>query len=300
VRSQAEDPCAAASLGIDAAWPVDRQIAMHVAFSRSNLSFAELAWHGVKERVDGYARRWRDGALAACQATHIAHTQSAEQLDRRMLCLDRGRRELAALVTELATGAPDAVEHAIEATGTLPELDGCSHAENLLFGVAPPPASIAADVAKVRDRLAQAQTLVRLGRYEESLAIAREASTTTEPLAYPAVRAEALTQVARALGARSTSEARREAQSLYFQALTVAEAERHDQLVVEIWRKLVALAVRMDSSMAQAHEWWQQAYAWSRRNAATLRVPAVTRTVNLSSTSCWARSIIVKANTPSR
>jgi tetratricopeptide (TPR) repeat protein len=157
--------------------------------------------------------------------------------------------------------------------GALPELEACNRAENLLFGVAPPLAAVAPEVAKVRDRLAQARTLEQLGRYDESLAIAREASTATEHLAYPPVHAEALVQVARALGERSTTETRQEAQRLYFEALAIAEAERHDQLTVEIWTQLVRLTARMDSSMTQAHEWWGQAYAWSRRNAPMLRLP---------------------------
>jgi tetratricopeptide (TPR) repeat protein len=87
------------------------------------------------------------------------------------------------------------------------------------------------------------------------------------------VHAEALVQAARALGERSTADTRTEAQKLFLDALPIAEAERHDQLIVEIWTELVRLAVRMDSGMAQAHEWWGQAYAWSRRNAPMLRLP---------------------------
>jgi serine/threonine protein kinase/tetratricopeptide (TPR) repeat protein len=267
LHAQAPDPCAVAGTAIDAEWSLDRQATMHARFLHSDLPFAEPAWQGVKARLDDYTQRWHGDAYAACQATNVEHTQSSEQLDRRMLCLDRGRRQLAALVGELSRGAPDAVEHAVEAASALPELEACSRAENLLFGVAPPSPAVAAEVAKVRDRLAQARTLEQLGRYDESLGVAREASKATEHLDYPPVRADALVQVARALGERSTAETRQQAQRLYFEALTVAEAERHDQLIAEIWTQLVRLAVRMDSTMADAHEWWGQAYAWSRRNA---------------------------------
>jgi serine/threonine protein kinase/tetratricopeptide (TPR) repeat protein len=268
LRSEAApDPCAAASAGIDASWSVARQLAMHVAFLRGDLAYAELAWRGVKTRVDTYAHSWRAGATAACQATYVAHTQSAQQLDKRMLCLDRGRRQLAALVTELGTGAPDAVEHAIEATAALPDVDECSRAENLLFGVEPPPAPVAAQVATIRDQLARASTLDLMGHYKESLAIAREANTKAERSGYPPVHAEALARVAHALDEISTASARAEVQGLYFDALSIAEAERHDQLATEIWSNLTMLAVRMDSGMTQAHLWWGQAYAWSRRNA---------------------------------
>ena len=273
VRAQSVDPCAAAGAGIESEWSAARQATIHAAFLHSDLPFAESAWQGARTRIDDYSRRWHGDANAACQATHVEHTQSAEQLDRRMLCLDRGRRQLAALVGELGGGAPDAVELAIEAAGALPDLAACSRAENLLFGVAPPPAAVADQVAKLRDRLAQARTLELLGRYEESLAVARDASASAERIAYAPLHAEALVQVARALDARSTTDTRNEAQKLYFDGLTIAEAERHDQLIAEIWNKLVMLAVRMDSNMVQAHEWWSQAYAWSRRNASATQGP---------------------------
>jgi serine/threonine protein kinase/tetratricopeptide (TPR) repeat protein len=265
LRSRAQvDPCAAAGTGIDEPWSGERQGAIHAAFGRSELPFAEATWRGVKARVDGYTGHWRDEATAACQATHVAHMQSAEQLDKRMLCLDRGRRQLAALASELGTGAPDTVEHAIEATEALPELDACRRTENLLFGLAPPPPAVAAKVVAIRDQLARALTLERLGRFEESLAIARDASAQAKGLGYLPVDAEAHAQIARALDGRGTAEARAEAEPLYFEALDTAEAERHDQLAVEIWNRLVLLAVRQDAGLKQAHAWWQ-------RNAAAVR-----------------------------
>jgi hypothetical protein len=127
LRSLAQaDSCAAAGAVIDASWPVDRQAVVHAAFGRSDLPFAETAWQGVRARIDIYTSRWRNLATAACRATHIAHTQSEQQLDKRMLCLDRGRRQLVALVTELGGGTSGMVEHAIDATEALPDLDRCA------------------------------------------------------------------------------------------------------------------------------------------------------------------------------
>jgi serine/threonine protein kinase/tetratricopeptide (TPR) repeat protein len=265
LRSQAPaDPCAAAGTAIDAVWSADRQAAIGAASGGSDRSSAGSAWRGVKLRIDSYAGHWRDAATSACQATHIAHTQSAEQLDQRMLCLDRGRRQLAALVGELGAGTASAVEYAIEAAEALPELDACGRAENLLFGLAPPPPSVRAQVSGIRDNIARALTLELLGRYKESLAIARDASALARGLGYPPVYAEALAQTARALDDRGTAATRAEAERLYFEALDIAEAERHDQLAVTIWNQLVTLAGTLDSGTQQAHAWW-------RRNAAAVR-----------------------------
>jgi tetratricopeptide (TPR) repeat protein len=257
------DPCADAAGDVARAWSLERQTAMHAAFLRSDLPYAEAGWLGVKSRLDGYAGRLRDEAIGACRATFVAHAQSEQLYDKRRLCFERGRRQLSALVTELATGAPDAVQGAVDAAEALPDVQTCSRTENLMLGLDAPPAALAHRVGAVRDQLARALTLEMLGRTEESLVVAREASTSTEHLGYAPVHAEALAQTARALDGRGTAEARSEAEHLYFDALDIAEAERHDQLAVEIWNRLVLLAVRMDSGTEQAR-------AWSRRHAAAV------------------------------
>jgi hypothetical protein len=76
--------------------------------------------------------------------------------------------------------APDAVQRAVEASEALPYLQACSHSENLVFGLEPPPAAIKDDVDAIRNDLAQALTLERFGRAHDSLAIARRAYAATE------------------------------------------------------------------------------------------------------------------------
>ncbi|HWU88709.1 MAG TPA: tetratricopeptide repeat protein, partial [Kofleriaceae bacterium] len=92
--------------------------------------------------------------------------------------------------------------------------------------------------------------------------VAREATAAAGGLGYPPVRAEALVQTASALDARETGDARAEAEQLYFEALDIAEAERHDELAARIWNRLVHLATA--SATDRAHAWW-------RRNEAAVR-----------------------------
>jgi eukaryotic-like serine/threonine-protein kinase len=262
--ARSADPCANVGDGIDQAWSTERQVAVYAAFLRSGLPYAETGWNGAKQRLDGHAKRWRDEARGACRAMHVEHVQSPHQFDRRMLCLDRDRRLVTALVGELAAGSTDAVQRAVALAESLPDARLCSRTENILFGVEPPYPAIAADVGTVRDQLARARMLELMGRGEESLALARTALTASERIKYSPLHAEAQFQVARALDVRGVATARVEAEDLYFQALDTAEAERHDQLAVEIWNRLVVLAVRFESGTEQAHARW-------RRNAAAVR-----------------------------
>jgi eukaryotic-like serine/threonine-protein kinase len=256
--SSSGDPCNRAGDGMDQSWSAERQVAVHTAFLRTELPYAEAAWRGTKQRLDGYAERWRDQATSACRATFVDRVQSQQQFDRRMLCLQRDRQQAAALVAELAAGAPEAVQRSVAAAESLPQLDACTHTESMMFGLEPPAATIANDVAAVRDQLAHAQTLERLGRTEESLTAARKAREVTERLKYPPVHAEALVQLARAIDARDSADARKESEGLYFDALDIAESERHDELSAEIWVRLVMLATRMDPGTQQAHAWWRR------------------------------------------
>jgi serine/threonine protein kinase/tetratricopeptide (TPR) repeat protein len=249
--------CAATGDAIRDRWSADRQAIVHATFLRSDLPYAEAVWRSFAQRLDIYASQWREQAIAACRATNVDHVQSQRQFDLRMLCLDRSRREADALLREL-DGTPRAVQRAVAASELLPDVQSCSHTESIMFGLEPPPESIAAEVARVREQLAQALALEWLGRHEESLVIARAAGAAAEPLAYPPLRAEALTQIARALDARDNATSRAEAQSLYFTALDIAEAHRHDQLAVSVWGRLVLLATRMDAGTERAHERWRR------------------------------------------
>jgi eukaryotic-like serine/threonine-protein kinase len=95
---------------------------------------------GGKDRVlaalDDYARAWSGQRIEACRATHVLGEQSGELLDLRMECLDRRMDELDALVTALASGAPDVAS----AVAGLVPLTACADA-TALREVVPLPAA---------------------------------------------------------------------------------------------------------------------------------------------------------------
>src|SRR5262245_52114964 len=94
---KAADPCATAGDAIAAAWPIASQTVIRAGFAASDLPYADAAWRGFQQRIDGYAGRWRAEAQAACRANVIDHTQSDLEHDKRRLCLERGSRQLSAL-----------------------------------------------------------------------------------------------------------------------------------------------------------------------------------------------------------
>ena len=73
--SSSGDPCSRAGDGMDQSWSPARQALVHTAFLRTELPYAEAAWRGTKQRLDGYAERWREQATVVCWATFIDRVQ---------------------------------------------------------------------------------------------------------------------------------------------------------------------------------------------------------------------------------
>ncbi len=59
------------------------------------------AWPYVRERLERTAAGWEEHWSTACTATHVDRTQSAELLDRRLVCLEGYRGPFAAFVEQL-------------------------------------------------------------------------------------------------------------------------------------------------------------------------------------------------------
>lgn len=262
--SESEYSCTAMASEIDALWSPQRKAAITNAFAGTGRTYAETSWHSTLAVLDQYVATWRREAEDACEATYVRKRQSAELFDKRMLCLDRGRQRLDALLTSFESSASSAVERALDAAAALPDIAVCSDTEAMFLGVTPPRPDVAPAVAGVRARLAEARTYHLLGRYGEALRIAEAQLDESDAHSYAPARAEVLHEIGAALAMRDTSEDAERAEVVLFEALDVAEGARHDELVAEIWHDLVILAGSHHSSM-------ERGYVWSRREQAAVQ-----------------------------
>jgi eukaryotic-like serine/threonine-protein kinase len=274
---RAPEPCAEVTSEIDALWSPARKQALGSAFHASGQVYADIAWRSTERAIDEYVTAWRSGARDACEAAHVHQRQSPELFDRRMLCLDRGRQRLDALLASMDgdTAPLDAklVERAFDAASALPDLTVCSDADAMSQALEPPAGpKLREDVAEVRRRLADAYTSVLLGRSDEALDIAQEQRQVARSLPYPPVHAEALFHAGSALAARGTSQDASSAEAILLDAVDIAESVRHDELVIEIWHQLVLLALEYHPSNEYGHAWLR------REQAAVGRIDAPART----------------------
>ncbi|MEM9456013.1 MAG: serine/threonine-protein kinase [Myxococcota bacterium] len=208
---------------------------VHATFAASALPYAKKTARYVSGRLDDWAEDWRQAHRAACEATRVSGTQPEAVLRLRQACLERQRKDLAALTRLLQEADATTIERADRVMGSLPDPQACADTEAL--GRVPPPveASTRRAVDVVRDQLGEIRALNAAGRFREGLERAEQAQANAEATGYRPV-------VAEALWVRGTMQGRQgqhvmASQTLH-EAAQVATEARHDEVLAQVWLEL--------------------------------------------------------------
>lgn len=125
---------------------------------------AGATWTRAAEAIDGLRDAWTAQHRDACEA-HRRGEQSAVLLDRRMACLDAGKRQLDALLTEFEQFDAGLVSAVGEAVAELPDPARCGETARLESGEhAQVPPELADEVAELTEILDRAEAQERSGR----------------------------------------------------------------------------------------------------------------------------------------
>jgi serine/threonine protein kinase/tetratricopeptide (TPR) repeat protein len=240
----------------DELWPSSRAVALGEAFARSRLLYANAAWTGAEQRLVAWTSAWARERVDACEATHVRQEFSAEVLDLRQACLDRGRRAFEALTEQFASGEATVIERAIEAAAELPDPRRCSDVNALLTGVEAPPETVAVEVGDLREHLAEIEMLGNTGRWQQGLALAEQAVEQARGTRYGPVLAEALLVHGRLL---AESRAGDEALAALQTALDEAERNAHDELVPRVATELASLSIYTRPDPIRGRIWARRA-----------------------------------------
>ncbi len=262
VRPTTASPCEHAAEELEAAWGERQREDIHAAFAATGLPYASGAARRTTAALERYADDWRAARVHACEATHVRHVQSSEALDLRAACLDRGRRELVALVGALTRADATAVERGTEATSSLPRLELCEDLERLRQGVAPAPPEQQAAVNELREALAGARSVYRLGDYASAARLLEPALERAREVGYAPLLAEALLVQGTVMGNRGELA---DAERVLLEAVDLAEAHRHDPAAAEVWSALGYLATRRLQDPARGRRWIRRGWAALRR-----------------------------------
>jgi eukaryotic-like serine/threonine-protein kinase len=234
---------------------------LEAAFLATGRPFAKETAARVSGVLEEYAAAWTRQRTEACEATRVHGTQPEELLSRRVVCLERRRKDLGALVGLLSEADGAVVEKALDAAHALPALQECADAESLSEQQRLPsdPAK-RADIARLEERLAEVKAMVDSGRYPAALEKAGQLEAPVLATGHLPLVAELrfhLGWLQEQLGESA------EASKLLSRAAYDAEAGRADRLKVSILNKLLFV------EDGQQH--FGQAEGWGGLAEATLR-----------------------------
>ncbi len=218
------------------------------AFLATGQPFAPKVLESTLGGLDRWSIRWLDMRREACEATHVHHEQSTELLDRRMACLDRQLRRLAATTSVLRGADGPTVLHAVEAVDALPELEECSDRERLMRGEVLTAAQQAAS-AEVDDLLGRAEASRLAVQYPAARALAAEAEAQAQGQGLRRAEVQALLSQGRVLRNLGQLEA---AEGTFTRADELAERIGSDDLRAEAASELGGVLGNMLHQPAEA------------------------------------------------
>jgi serine/threonine protein kinase/tetratricopeptide (TPR) repeat protein len=254
--------CAGAGAPIEEVWSPAARQKLEAAFTATGRPFAAETASRVAQVLEGYAAQWKQQSTAVCEASRRRGTQPEELLARRVVCLERRRKNMRATVELLAGADAAMVEKALDAAHALPQLQECEDVESLAGqqGLPTAPAK-RAEIERLEERLAEVRARVDAGRYPAALEEARQLEAPVLATSYLPLMAELrfhLGWIHEQLGKSP------EAAQLLSLAIYDAEAGREDRLKVSILNKLLFVEDGQQH-FTQAEAWGQLAEASIRR-----------------------------------
>jgi tetratricopeptide (TPR) repeat protein/predicted Ser/Thr protein kinase len=244
-------------------WNPRVQRSLEASFAGTRRPFAAQVAHTVTQALDSYAQAWIRQSTEACMATREHGVQTEEILSRRVVCLERRRKDLRALSQVFSSADGALVERAVDAVSALPALHECEDVEALM-GLRDLPADPArrAELERLQTQLSEVKALMDAGRYKP----AQEQVRPLEPSALATGYRPLVAEVRFHLGwLRYLLGEREQAARVLEQAFNDAEAGRADRLKVSILNKLLFVHGN--------HAQWELAELWGR-----LALSSLTRT----------------------
>ncbi len=220
--------CTAAESKLAGLWDEPRKRAITEAFEKSGIPYANDVWRTVRGSLDVYARQWVAQHTEACEATWVTGVQTDAVLTLRMRCLNDRLDELRSLTDLLINADANTVKAAPKAMSSLTVLSQCSDIAALERRMPlPKNADQRRRIELVQHRLAEATSLIGVGRYQDALAAMEKVAADANELGYAPLQAAAtrwLIQLNGRLGHYSVI------RDLVFETVRLSELAGDDQI----------------------------------------------------------------------
>jgi tetratricopeptide (TPR) repeat protein/predicted Ser/Thr protein kinase len=258
---QRSQVCTSAGARMDDVWGASARQKLETAFTATGRPSAAETASRATQVLEGYAAQWKRQSTETCEA-RVHGTQPEDLLARRLVCLERRRKDMRATVELLAGADAALVDKAMDAVHTLPRLQECEDVESLAEqqGLPADPTRRAA-IERLEGQLAEVRARVDAGRYQAALEAARQLEAPVLATGYLPLMAELRFHLGWLQEQLGDSPA---AAQLLFQASTNAEAARADRLKASILNKLIFVEDGQQH-FERAAEWGELAEATIRR-----------------------------------
>lgn len=255
--------CPDAEAQLAAVWNPAVRGRLQATFAHAGGEAGLGVWRRVAPMVDGYGARLVAMRHQACLASATPGERVSGLSELRAACLDRRFGELAAQLELFGRADAVIVQHALDASATLADLDGCANVRGLR-AVTPPPTGLLGRLMlpALHGQLASVRALEHAGHVADGLAAATAAVAAARRFGYAPVLAEALYRYA-LLQARG--DARVAAERSLSEATALATASGHDELAAEAWMERAWLVSRDPRRVVEADDAIRQASAWLDR-----------------------------------
>jgi tetratricopeptide (TPR) repeat protein/predicted Ser/Thr protein kinase len=257
VRHQSQ-VCRGAEPLMASVWSPTARQKLEASFTATGTPFAEQSSRRVVELLGAYASGWSRMHTEACEATRVRGEQTEELLSLRMVCLERRRKNLGALVGLLAEADAKVVERSVDAAAALPSLEPCRDIASL-NEQAPLPADPdrRATIEQLGAEIARIKALHDAGRYKVALELARTIEPQVLAISYLPLRAELRHYLGWLL--QQTGDGDEGIRQLKL-AFADAESSHADRTRLEVLTKLI-YALANNGHPEQSQSWAQVALA---------------------------------------
>jgi serine/threonine protein kinase/tetratricopeptide (TPR) repeat protein len=254
--------CAGAESLVASAWGPQARQKLEAAFTATGRPFAAETALKVANTLDRYAADWAGMHTEACEATRVRGEQTEDLLSVRMVCLERRRQELGALVGLLGEADAKVVDKAVDAAAALSSLSPCQDIVSL--AEQPPlPAdpAVRATIERLGGQIAQVKALDAAGRFKAGLELARQLEPEVEATAYLPLQAELRYHQGWLMMQQGQPQ---DSIRTFEQALSAAESSRSDRLRLVVLSKLIYVFAT-NGHPEEAERWGKAATAILRR-----------------------------------
>ncbi|MET0404678.1 MAG: serine/threonine-protein kinase [Cystobacter sp.] len=253
--------CTGADTLMAEVWRPERGTELEQAFLATGRPGAGEMAARVIQVLGDYATEWKRQSTEACEATRVSGIQTEELMSRRVVCLDRRRQDMRAVVDVLVQADAKLVDQSLEAAYALPALSECADVESLSEQQRlPSDASLRADIARLGGELAGVRALLDAGRYQQALEKGFSLEAPVLATGFLPLAAELRADLGMA---QFYLYKEGEAERLLLQALYDAESGRADRLKVFIVNRLLFVE--------NARRHFSQAEGWAGLGEAALR-----------------------------